>query len=239
MFSDSSPAKRWNSIVVIAARNEADNIAGVIGKCLRHGRIVVVDNASDDGTAGIAEAAGAIVLRHERDTHIKQSYVDGFRLALLMGADRVVQANAGSSFDHDQIPSLLGGLDSADMVIGSRFVAGSQCTQPRQRRFLSRRGSALVRLATGMPYADLTSGFRAYRAALLQALDDKAILWNLKAHAHAFQFELIYEVHRRGYRIAEVPITYHYASRRTSADLSTVLEALWTICRLALRRLGS
>jgi len=214
--------------IVIAARNEADNIGNVVRAARTWGSVIVVDNASTDGTADEAWAAGADVISHEQDTHIKQSYVDGFKRA----ARRfpfVVQMDAGKSHHPEEIRRLLMPLRAGiDMTIGSRFVAGSHLNnQGLRRRLLSVAGSALVRRRTGMPIRDLTSGFKAYRCELLQALDDDGVLDGLKARAHAFQFELTHAIWKRGATIWEVPITY--TATGSSVDLRVIAEALRTL----------
>jgi dolichol-phosphate mannosyltransferase len=211
--------------VVIAAYNEADNIAEVVSQARRHGEVIVVDDASTDETATLARQAGAALVRHETNTHIKQAFVDGFRCALQTDAKYIVQMDAGLSHSTDEIPNLVGALSDADMAIGSRCVNGGRLiNQPLRRRLLSWGGSLLVRRATGMKIRDLTSGFKAYRRSLLHGLDAEGVLDRLKARKFAFQFELSGHIHRRGYRIAEVPITYRATG--SSLNHTVVVEAL-------------
>jgi predicted SAM-dependent methyltransferase/glycosyltransferase involved in cell wall biosynthesis len=212
--------------IVIAAYNEADNMVEVVARARPHGHVIVVDDASTDDTAELARQAGATVLRHATNTHIRQAFVDGFRYALKSKAKYVVQMDAGLSHDAEEIPRLLGALDGADMVIGSRCIEGGWLVrQPFRRRALSWAGSLLVRAATGTRTRDLTSGFKAYRRGVLEHLDRRGILDRLKARAFAFQFELSSCIHRAGFRIEEVPITYRATG--SSLNRAVVLEALW------------
>lgn len=216
-----------NTAIVIAARNEAGNIGAVIRKSLEYGDVIVVDDASKDFTAVASILAGAMLVRHEARTHIKQAYVDGFRFALEGDYRYLIQMDAGLSHDPDEIPKLLQALGPARMVLGSRFLPGARSKQIPWRRLLSRGGTLLVRLATGMVFTDIGSGFRAFEIELLRELEQGDILGDLKATAHAFQFELLWQIYRRGHRIAEVPITY--TAGESSVNIKVILEALWTV----------
>lgn len=218
--------------IVIAARNEADNIASVVRGANKFGSVIVVDDGSTDGTGGRASLAGADVITHLYPTHIKVAFRDGFRMAMRRGFAVIVQMDAGLSHDPNEIPRLLRGLDRAAMVVGSRFMLESDSNQKLLRRLLSRGGTFLVRIVTGMPLTDVTSGFRAFDAKLLEDFDKWGVLDGLRATAHAFQFELLWQVARRGYDIQEVPITYR--AGKSSLKIGTIIEALWILVRLIL-----
>lgn len=219
-----------NTVIVIAARNEASNIGAVVYKSLEYGDVIVVDDASEDFTATMSFLEGAMLVEHEAHTHIKQAYVDGFRLALGKDYCYLIQMDAGLSHDPDEIPRLLQSLGPARMVLGSRFLPGAKSRQTLWRRFLSRGGTLLVCLATGMTFTDVGSGFRAFEIKLLRELEQENVLSDLKATAHAFQFELLWQIHRRGHRIVEIPITY--TAGESSVNAKVILEALWTVVRL-------
>lgn len=218
-----------NTAIVIAARNEAGNISEVVQRASQYGNVIVVDDASVDMTARLAVLAGATVMRHCIRTHIRRAFVDGFQFALKRDYKRIVQIDAGLSHDPDEIPKLLQGLDEAAMVIGSRYLPGARSDQKYWRRLLSRGGTFL----TGLPFTDVTSGFRAYDASLLNNLNEQGVLDNLRAKAHAFQFELLWQITNRGYPIKEVPITYR--AGRSSLRIGTVIEALRVLARLRCR----
>lgn len=222
--------------IVVAAYNEAGNIGEVVARCRRYGRVLMVDDASVDGTGEIACQAGASVLRHATNTHIKQAFVDGFRQALTWDAEYIVQMDAGLSHDPDEVPRLLEPLRrGVDVTIGSRFVEGGRLiNQSVHRRLLSQWGSALVRATTTIPVVDLTSGFKGYRSSVLRRLDSEGVLDGLHSHAHAFQFELTNEVYRRGFTIEEVPITYRAGG--SSLNGAVILEAVYICLRLLMRR---
>jgi len=216
-----------STCIVIAARNEADNIGPIVRGALYHGDVLVVDNASSDGTMQAAVDADALVLLHEQDTHIKQSFVDGFR-EVMHDYHHIVQMDAGGSHNPQDIPRLLAALDNADVATTWRtdFVG-----HPWWRIAMSRLAGWLIRLATGMPYRDPTSGFRAYRAQVLREID-QANGWEfVPARAHAFQFELLAHIWRQRYTVAEVPICYRGSG--SSVKLWIVWEALRSLWRLA------
>jgi len=225
-----------DTAIVIAARNEEDNIIAVVQDASQHGDVFVVDDASEDRTAALAAEAGAFVLRHSHRTHIRQAYIDGWRWVLYQQDHTyryIVQMDAGHSHDTNAIPKLLAPIQNhhANMVVGSRFVTGGKfINQPRWRILLSHCGSYLVRLLTGIPVKDVTSGFRAYNASTLLCLDNTGITDTIKAKAHAFQFEWLVTVWRLGYKIKEVPIIY--VGSQSSVKLSTVIEALKTVYRI-------
>lgn len=213
-------------VTVIAARNEADNIARVVKGALRYGDVLVVDNLSTDGTVWAAREAGADVLVHEQDRHIRQSYVDGFR-EVMGDYDRIVQMDAGGSHDPKYIPMLLRGLGSADVAITKRISFDNHLLY---RIAMTGAAGWLIRRVTGMPYADPTSGFRAYRAEVLVALEELWEFDNLQATAHAFQFELLYCIWQHKFSVAEVSITY----RGSGSSLKPwvvweALRVLWTL----------
>jgi len=226
-----------DTAIVIPARNEADNIGGLVRTCRQYGDVVVVDDASTDGTGAKARAAGAAVLTHAQRTHIKKATLDGLWHTGLVGYKYIIQMDAGNSHNPAAIPVLLAPLqfNVADMTIGSRFVLGGKYKNPSRRRLLlSLGGSLLVCLATDMPFADLTSGYKAYKGGILWTLACSGVFEHIEARAHGFQFEFTYAWYRRGYRIMEVPITY---TRTTSSvNTATVADALSTILRLWRKR---
>ena len=211
----------WGRVcIVVAAKNEMWNIAEVVQLAREYGQVLVVDNASEDRTVEIAQKCGAQVLQHEVDTHIKQSYVDGFRWALERDFQKVVQLDAGMSFLPCEIPSLL--RPDAALVIGQRW--GSR------RKVVSLAGSWLARKALGLPFHDLTCGFRCWTAQALRYLDTGGVLDGLQCRAHGFQIELLYHAYAAGLKIETMPVKYYPG--RTSANWAVAWEALRAVGHL-------
>lgn len=141
------------------------------------------------------------------------AYLEAFAWALARGADAVVEMDADRSHDPADLPRLIHGLGGADVVIGSRYVPGGQVVDwPARRELLSRGGNRYVRLVTGLPLADATSGFRAFRAGALRRLD----LSTVRSDGYCFQVDLALRAWRRGFRIVEIPITF--TERRAGAS---------------------
>jgi len=202
------------TLIVLPTYQEADNIVRVLTRIhtvMPGATVLVVDDGSPDGTADLAEAAGAEtggveVLRRPGKTGLGSAYRHGFRWGLARGFEAMVEMDADLSHDPAQLPLLLGALeDGADLVVGSRYVPGGSIPDwSWRRRALSRWGNRYAAALLGLNIADATSGFRAYRAVVLADLDS---VW-VRADGYGFQIEMAYLIARRGYRIVEVPITF-------------------------------
>jgi dolichol-phosphate mannosyltransferase len=173
--------------------------------------ILVVDDNSPDGTADIAEAAagelGRIdVLRRPAKTGLGSAYRAGFAIGLEKGYGVLVQIDADLSHDPSVLPTLLDEVEAgADLAIGSRYVRGGEIPHwPWFRRALSRCGNRYAAVVLGTGVKDATSGYRAYRADTLKAIDYSTT----RAKGYGFQVETAYRVHVWGGRIAEVPISF-------------------------------
>jgi glycosyltransferase involved in cell wall biosynthesis len=141
--------------------------------------------------------------------------------------------DADLSHDPADVPRLLAALANADLVIGSRYVPGGKVVDwPPHRLALSSWGNRYVRLMTGLPVADATAGFRAFRAEVLVALD----LSTVRSDGYSFQIEMVLRTWREGFRVVELPITF--TERREGASKISrgiVLEAIWRTARWGLR----
>jgi dolichol-phosphate mannosyltransferase len=238
------------TIVVVPTYQEADNIAETLRR-LRASNpsadVLVVDDNSPDGTADIARASahelGQIdVAVRPAKTGLGSAYRHGFAIAFDRGYDTLVQMDADLSHDPAAVPSLIAALDEGvGMVIGSRYMPGGHIPHwPAYRRALSKYGNLYTRTALGLTITDTTSGFRAWRATTLQAID----ALGTTASGYLFQIELAYRVVKRGERLAEVPITFTDRVRgHSKMDGRVVFEELthvtWWGLRDRTRRLVS
>lgn len=231
-----------HTLVVIPTYQEVENIADVLGQvraAVPEAGVLVVDDASPDGTADGAEAAGrelgsVDVLRREAKTGLGSAYRAGFGWGLERGAEVLVEIDADLSHDPSVLPELLGAVkDGADLAIGSRYVAGGSVPGwPTSRRLLSQWGNRYVGAMLGLGVADATAGFRAYRAQCLRQVD----LAGVRADGYGFQIEMTYEIHRRGGAIVERPITFRDRTRGTSKmSGSIVFEALGLVTLWGIR----
>ena len=193
--------------------NEAENLAAVVAR-LREvapsAQVLVVDDASTDGTAAIAEdlarADPAVRVLHRRGKKgYGESLTEGFRTALESGADVVASMDCDFSHDPSALPSLLSATGEADLVIGSRYVAGGAIRNwGVYRTGLSAAANLFVRTLFRLPVHDCTSGFRAYRRDVVEAIP-----WSrLHSTGYSFLVEILYWSARAGRRVREVPITY-------------------------------
>lgn len=231
-------ARTW---VVVPTYDEADSLPALLDTLLActdaTTHVMVVDDASPDGTGTLAEARAASeprvhVLHRPAKAGLGSAYRDGFAAALAAGARRVVQMDADGSHDPHDVPRLLDALEGADVVVGSRYCHGGELRGwPARRLVLSRGANAYVRAWTGLPSTDATSGFRAVRRPVLDAIGAPA----LTSEGYAFQVELTLAAWRAGFRIVEVPITF--TERRHGASKISrrvVAEAIGAVPRWGL-----
>jgi dolichol-phosphate mannosyltransferase len=226
--------------VVLPTYDEAENleaIAAAILEALPAATLLVVDDSSPDGTGAIADAiAGADarvrVLHRAAKAGLGRAYLAGFRKALDGGASFVLQMDADWSHDPAATPGLLAPLEAgiADLVIGSRYTAGGRVVDwGFLRRFVSRGGSLFARVVLRLPAADLTGGFKAWRASTLAAVDFAGV----HAGGYVFQVEMTYRAERGGARVREVPITFR--DRRVGQSKMSrriIVEALVVVLQL-------
>ena len=208
-------------LVIIPTYNERESLPQVVEGLLAHPdvRILVVDDASPDGTGAIADALAArhpariSVLHRSGERGLGRSYIDGLRAALATDATHICQMDADLSHNPADIPRLLAAASDAELVIGSRYVPGGRIENwPLRRRLLSRYANLYIRTITGLETHDNTSGFRCWTRGGLARMP----LDRIESDGYAFLVELNWEARRAGCRIAEVPITF--VERRTGAS---------------------
>lgn len=201
--------------IIVPTYNERDNLGPISEAILAtvpQANLLFVDDGSPDGTGELADELARqhpniAVLHRQAKQGLGRAYVAAFRDVLARGADVVVQIDADFSHPVRFLPALLEPLaaDRADLVLGSRYVKGGHI--PRWnllRRLVSRGGSLFAGIVLLMPYRDLTGGFKAFRGAVLRAID----LDHLHAGGYAFQIETTFQARLAGARIVEIPITF-------------------------------
>jgi dolichol-phosphate mannosyltransferase len=230
-------------LVVLPTYQEAANIEHVLWRLRRavpDATVLVVDDNSSDGTAALARATGDLLgnvelLHRPAKAGLGAAYRDGFRWGLARGFDVFVEMDADLSHDPAALPALLEAVEGgADLSIGSRYVAGGVIPQWKwHRRLLSRWGNRYAGAMLGLGVHDVTSGFRAYRADVLRAVD----LDTMRADGYGFQIEMTYRVAQHGGVIAEVPITFIDREQGESKMCARiVIEALGLVTRWGLAR---
>ena len=199
--------------MVVPTYNEADNLADVVGRLRAvHPEVdvLVVDDASPDGTGEVADAlaardAGVRVVHRPGKEGLGAAYLHGFRVALDAGYDVIGEMDADGSHQPEQLHRLLDALPGADLVIGSRWVAGGSVVNwPLHRQALSRGGNIYVRLLLGIDVRDATAGYRLYRRTTLEKIE----LGTVRSAGYVFQTDLAARVVRAGLVVREVPIEF-------------------------------
>jgi dolichol-phosphate mannosyltransferase len=233
------------TLVVVPTYNEAENITDVLCRtraALPDAAVLVVDDNSPDGTANVVRSAapdvgGLHLLSRDEKGGLGAAYRAGFAWGIERGFEILCQMDADLSHDPAALPSLVGPVASnrADMAIGSRYVPGGRVSNwPRSRRWLSRCGNRYASLVLGVAVRDLTSGFRACRADVLNAVGYDAS----RSRGYAFLIETAYRVWRWDGRILEIPITFTDRVRgRSKMSVGVAAEQLWLVTRLGGRNL--
>ena len=228
-------------LVVVPTYNEKDNlelIAGRLHAAVPEADLLVVDDASPDGTGAIAdrmaeESDWVHVLHRQGKAGLGAAYVAGFQWAKEKDYDVVVEMDADGSHAPEQLPRLLAALENADLVLGSRYVPGGEVVNwPKSRELLSRGGNAYTRVLLRLPLRDATGGYRAYRRTVLDSLP----LGEISSQGYCFQVDLAWQTWRQGYRVLEVPITFVERERGESKmSRKIVAEALWRVTMWGVR----
>lgn len=233
------------AIVIIPTYNERENIARLTGEILgQHPdlQILIVDDNSPDGTGRIADELAASgdrirVIHRSGKLGLGSAYREGFRAALAMGADYLIEMDADFSHDPGILPVFLETIKGCDLVIGSRYLNGvSVVNWPIRRLMLSYFASVYTRFVTGLAIRDCTSGFKCFSRAALEAID----LDRVTSDGYSFQIEMNYRCHEKGFRIVEVPIIFidrHAGSSKMSKKI--VREAVTMVWKLRLGTLWS
>jgi len=227
------------SLVVIPTYNEAENIGRIIPEILAQGvpdlEVLVVDDASPDGTAKIVEKLA------EKDTRIHllnrggkmglgTAYVAGFKYALSHDYECILEMDADFSHDPKELRNLINKAEEYDLVIGSRYITGVNVVNwPLTRLMLSMGASKYTRMITGMKIRDCTSGFKCFRRKVLESIDLDAI----HSDGYSFQIELNFKAKNKGFTVCEIPIIFVdrvIGSSKMSKKI--IREAMWVVWKL-------
>ena len=216
------------TIVVIPTYDEAKNVEKMVRALLAHPEleVLIVDDNSPDGTGVIVDHLMKTlkrlhVLHRTAKEGLGRAYVAGFKKALELGADLIVQMDCDFSHDPKDVMRLVASMSINDihhssfithhsslspaLVIGSRYVPGGATPGwPFKRRLISRAGGLFIRTVTGMPLRDPTGGFKCWRAETLRAIDFETVA----SKGYSFQLEMNHRTWKKGLAIKEIPITF-------------------------------
>ena len=220
------------AVICLPTYDERDNLAPILAAihcAAPQVDVLVIDDASPDGTGDLADRLAAVdprvhVLHRARKEGLGRAYLAGFTWALVRAYQLVLEMDADFSPDPRHLPALLAAARSADVVLGSRYVPGGRTVDwGLGRKLVSRGGSLYARKVLGLRVRDLTGGFKCFRREVLEAID----LPSVASTGYAFQIELTFRALLRGFRVAEVPIVF--ADRRVGQSKMSrriVLEAV-------------
>ena len=231
------------NVIVLPTYNERENLRHALARIREVAQgdgiqlhTLIVDDSSPDGTGDLAdrlatELPDVSVLHRGGKEGLGKAYVAGFREALGMGAERIFEMDADLSHDASYLPHFLRLIDrGADLVLGSRYVKGGGVENwGLGRKIISRGGCLYAQTILGLPYHDLTGGFKCFRRGVLETID----LENIDTAGYGFQIEMTYRAHKLGFKVAELPIIFvdrKVGESKMSNDI--VLEAMTSVWKL-------
>ena len=201
------------TLIIIPTYNEYDNMRPLVEQIFTYAPasdILIVDDNSPDGTGKLADEMATEdprvhVMHRAGKLGLGTAYIAGFKYAVEHQYDAAFEMDADFSHDPRYLPDFLRAIESADLVIGSRYVEGGGTPNwSLLRRFISGGGNIFARFMLGIPVHDCTAGFRCYRRQVLESID----LDTIESQGYAFQVELAYRVYKRGFKIVETPIVF-------------------------------
>ena len=225
------------TVIIIPTYNEANNLPVLVAELwalqIPELSILVVDDNSPDGTGDIADELGKrktgdlYVIHQPVKSGLGRAYVAGFQWALENDADYVIQMDSDFSHSPSHVLEMLQEIDEADLVVGSRYVAGGRVDEHWSfgRYLLSWwANSVYTKIILNLKVKDATSGFKCWRAQVLRRIDLDAI----QSNGYSFQFEMAFLAERLGFRIVEIPI--YFEDRRIGRSKMTIpikMEAIF------------
>ncbi|MFC1485406.1 polyprenol monophosphomannose synthase [Candidatus Latescibacterota bacterium] len=230
-------------LVIIPTYNECDNIEEITRAVLElpYGfHLLVVDDNSPDGTGAIADRLADAndrihVLHNPEKRGIGPAYITGFRWGLANGYDLLFEMDSDFSHRPEYLHDFMRAIEDADLVLGSRYIAGVNVVDwPLSRLLLSYFANVYSRIVTGVPVHDATGGFKCFRREVLEALD----LDTIHSSGYTFQIEMTMRAHAKGFRISEIPIVF-YDRRKGTSKMSFAIarEAVWMVWKLRFLKL--
>lgn len=226
--------------IVLPTYNERENLETLfprIFSVLPSAQVLVVDDNSPDGTGDFVEtykegrgAGGINLLRRPRKEGLGKAYLAGFARALELGATKIVEMDADHSHDPQALPGMLELSERADLVIGSRYVAGGGTEGwPWHRKALSRSANIYAKTILRLPIKDVTTGYRCFNRNVLERIDLKKV----QSTGYGFQVEMAFKAYREGFSIAEYPILFRDRKLgRSKMGMHVALEGAITVWKL-------
>jgi dolichol-phosphate mannosyltransferase len=226
------------ALIIIPTYNERENLVELLDRIFGLGlpvEVLIVDDNSPDGTGALADELAAAdprlhVMHRSGKLGLGSAYVAGFKYALARDYDAVFEMDADFSHNPESLPEFLREIETADVVLGSRYLYGVTVVNwPLSRLILSYSANVYSRVITGVPVKDLTGGFKCIRREVLEAID----LDGVRSDGYGFQIEVNFKAWRKGFRFREIPILF--VDRRAGVSKMSrriVWEAAWMVWRL-------
>ena len=229
------------ALVVVPTYNESMNLPQIVPQILAQDpriEVLVVDDNSPDGTGRMADEMARAnprvhVLHRPGKQGLGTAYLAGFRWALERSYEFIFEMDADFSHDPTHLKEFLKAAEGADLVLGSRYLAGrvTVVNWPMGRLLLSYFANVYARWVTGLRIWDLTGGFKCFRRRVLEAID----LSQVRSNGYAFQIEMSVRAWRKKFRLAEVPIVFvDRTEGQSKMHGGIVREAVWMVPRLRL-----
>lgn len=231
------------AVVVVPTYNERVNLPLIVPAILQQDprlEVLVVDDNSPDNTGKLADEMAATeprlhVLHREVKQGLGKAYLAGFRWALDNGFDLIFEMDADFSHDPKFLRDFLRAIETADLVLGSRYHTGVNVINwPISRLLLSLGANRYARWITGLPLSDSTGGFKCFRRAVLEAIDFERV----RSNGYSFQIEMSFRAWRKGFRLVEIPIVFtDRVEGQSKMNKRIVREAIWMVWWLRLQAL--
>ena len=226
-------------LVIVPTYNERENLPRLVPMILEQDRrleVLVIDDASPDGTGDLADQLArdsdrVHVMHRAGKLGLGTAYLAGFRWGLERGYDWLFEMDADFSHDPAHLPQFMEALQNYDVVLGSRYLGGrvTVVNWPIARLLLSYYANVYARFVTGLPVADATGGFKAFRREVLATID----LNRIESEGYAFQIEMSMRAWKKGFRIAEIPIVFVDRTLGESKMSKKIIrEAVWKVWKL-------
>ncbi|MGH7502930.1 MAG: polyprenol monophosphomannose synthase [Longimicrobiales bacterium] len=227
------------ALVISPTYNERENLPRLVPAILAEDSrldILIIDDASPDGTGQLADEMAAQETRlnvlHRNGKHgLGTAYLTGFRWGIERGYEFLFEMDADLSHDPAHLPQFLEALEDYDVVQGSRYLEGrvTVVNWPITRLLLSYFANIYARIVTGVPIADATGGYKAFRRNVLEAID----LDRVGSEGYAFQIEITMRAWKKGFRIGEIPIVFvDRAVGESKMSKHIIREAIWRVWKL-------
>lgn len=230
------------TLIIVPTYNERENLPRMLDVLMGYPEwlhVLVVDDGSPDGTAGLAKAHPLFgqrvhILERTQKQGLGRAYVAGFKWALERDYELIFEMDADFSHDPKYIPAMRAGAQEADLVIGSRYLTGVNVVNwPMQRLLLSWFANKYAQFVTGLPVKDCTGGFKCFRRSALERID----LDRIAAGGYSFQIEMNYKLWKKGARLKEIPIVFVDREAGVSKMSGKIIrEALYLVVRLKLSK---